>query len=400
MTVFLWGALLSPSLVFVICVTHLVRLRLTRTYAPTCRFAVAVIVPCKGNDDPDFEQNLRNIICQEYDGPVQFLLCIESEDDPALATLQQLAAHFPHVQICVAGLATTSAQKTHNILKGVLSASPETEIFALADADIQPHATWLQELVGPFCDAKVGATTGFYRRVPIRAGFHWGDYLAGLLATFIGVGIADDTIKGLWGGSMAVRKEIMDRYNIYERLATEIVDDIAIMHALHEHHIERRYVRSCTVKTYCAMSVAQSVEWFTRQAQFSQVYFKWLYASYYLVVGPYSFYILTTPWLFCYGLLVQNSFIIGAIGLFWLLVIITGMLLSLTTPMNRATLVPGDTPYRLHWWVLVAPLAFVSSTLALFKTYARVRRGVMVMCWRGIAYRVNVKTGKVLEVRR
>jgi len=49
-------------------------------------------------------------------------------------------------------------------------------------------------------------------------------------------------------------------------------------------------------------------------------------------------------------------------------------------------------------WLLTAPGALVVATAALVETHRRVKRGVLRMVWRGISYRVNVRTGHVLEV--
>lgn len=399
MIIFLWGALFLGGIVLVIPVVHHLRLRLARHYPPTTQFAIAVIVPCKGNNDPDFENNLLSIVQQCYDGTVTFVFCAESAHDPAVPTMRKLEQRFDDVQVCIAGLSTHSAQKTYNVLKG-MECVADTDIFVIADADIQPHPTWLQELVAPFCNPKVGATTGFFRRIPLSPGFHWGNYLAGLFGTFIISGISDDALKGLWGGSLAVRKSMMDTYHLYERFATEIVDDIAIMHALHQHHIARRYVQSCTLKSYCQMSVSESIEWLVRQIQFSQIYLKLPYLLYFLVGIPYAGYILLAPLLVLYGLFAQDTLALLSGAGFGLSVALTSILLYSSAPVNPASVSPGDAHYRLLPWLLATPVAFICVALALFKTLARVRKGVLSMHWRNITYRVDVKTGKVREVIR
>ena len=400
MITFLWGICLSTTLILLSSVAHLVRLALAKPYPPTNQFKVAVIVPCKGNDDPDFENNLRNIIQQQYSGAVQYLFCAESEEDSAVPFLRQLERDFPSVQVTIAGLATHCAQKTFNILKGMAATKANTEIFVLADADIQPHPTWLQELLGPFCDPKIGATTGFFRRIPMTPTFRWGDYLAGIFGSFIITGLSEDLLKGLWGGSLAVRKEIMDKYQIYSRLETEIVDDIAIMHALHQHKIERRYVQSATLKNYCDMSFEDGFEWFIRQTQFSQIYFKWLFSFYFVMIWPYAFLILALTFLFSYGLIAQNSLALSASLAFFLGLILSGYLLYRSIPINPANLAPGDLNYRLPLWLLMTPFAYLCAALVLLQTLLRVKNGLLIMRWRRITYHVEIKTGRVVEVFR
>ncbi|HXV99894.1 MAG TPA: glycosyltransferase, partial [Anaerolineae bacterium] len=328
MIILFLGALLSSTIIFLLIIGHLIQLRLTKHYNPTDEFSVAIIVPCKGDNDPNFGENLRSIIRQEYTGPVQFVFCVESGSDSALPVLCQLKQQFDHLQLCIAGLAQHSSQKTFNILSG-MSLVDKVDIFVFADADIQPHPAWLQEMVAPFNDSQVGAATGCFRRVPVTENFRLGNYIAGLFGAGIITGMSDDRLKGLWGGSLAIRQSVVDKLGLHERLATEIVDDIAIMHALHQHNIERRYVPSCTLKSYCDMSVQDSIEWLVRQFQFSQIYFKRLYLFYYVFGLPYALSILTTPFTFIYGLINANGLIVIASIGFWLAMIIVGLLLRL-----------------------------------------------------------------------
>lgn len=399
MIILFLGALFSSGIIFVLLLSHLIRLRRIQPHPPTSRFSVAVIVPCKGDNDPNFGENLLSIICQQYDGPARFVFCVESHTDSALPVLYRLKRDFSSVDVCIAGLATTSGQKNLNLLRGMEQAG-EVDIFLFADADIQPHPTWLQEMVSPFCDPHVGVVTGCFRRVPVEPGFRLGNYLAGLFGAGIVTGMTSEGIGGLWGGSLALRQIVVKQLHLRERLATEIVDDVAIMHALQQHNIERRYVPSCTLKSYCDMSASGSIEWLARQFQFSQIYFKKLYFFYYVFGLPYAFSILTAPLAFLYGLVNGNSLIVGATVGFWLSVIMVGLLLRQAVPVHPASVSLQDTDYRLLPWLLVTPLAFVGGTLALLKTLFRVRAGVLTMHWRSIEYRVDVKTGKVLEIIR
>jgi cellulose synthase/poly-beta-1,6-N-acetylglucosamine synthase-like glycosyltransferase len=399
MKTFFWGAIFSSGIIFWLTIGHLIRLWRTRPHPPTCEFSVAVIVPCKGNGDPDFENNLLSIIHQDYVGPVQYVFCVESQNDAALPILRGLEHEFEQVSVCIAGLATQCAQKTYNIVKG-MALVKEVDIFLFADADVQPHTTWLQEMVAPFRDPQVGAVTGCFRRIPMAANFRLGNYLAGLFSASIAAGISNDRLKGLWGGSLAVRKSLMEQYRLQERLATNIVDDIAIMQALRQYKIKRSYVPSCTLKSYCDMSIQESIEWFVRQLQFAQIYLKDLYLFFHIMIIPYALSILATPIFLIYGLVVGNWLVIGVSLGFLLSVIAAGLFLRLGVVVNPANASPDDQQFKLLLWLLVTPLAFLYGGVALFKTHLRVKRGVLTMYWRDVEYRVDVETGHVLEVIR
>ncbi|MFZ6029038.1 MAG: glycosyltransferase [Chloroflexota bacterium] len=396
---FFLGAVLFSGMIFAILLSHLIRLRLIKIYPPTQEFSVAVIVPCKGNDDPNFGENLSSIVCQEYQGQVQFVFCVESELDSAFPVLQQLKQRFPHIQICVAGLATASAQKTFNILKSMELAG-EVDLFLFADADIEPHRTWLQEMVAPFVEPHTGVVSGIFRRVPVNRGVSLGNYLAGVFGAYIVAGMSDDRLKAVWGGSLAIRRSVIEGLHLRERLATEIVDDIVIMDALRQHKVERRYVPSCTLKSYCDMSTPDSIEWLARQMQFSQVYLKGLYTLFCCFCLPYALYILATPFAFTYGVARADWELVKTITVFLLSVMLVGALLRLGVPVNRESVLPDEPRYRLLPWMLITPIAFVAVAQALLKTRWRIKRGVLTMYWRKVEYRVDVKTGKVLEIIR
>lgn len=399
MIAFVVCALFSSGIAFFLTLNHLGWLRSTRKYPPCETFSVAVIVPCKGTDDPHFGDNLVNIISQEYAGPSQYVFCVESDSDSALPLLHRLEREHEHIQVCVAGLATTSAQKTFNILKG-MDLAGKVEIFQFADADIDPHPTWLKEMVAPFGDPKVGAVTGTFRRVPITQDFRLGNYLAGFFGSIIVLGMSADPLRALWGGSLAIRSSVVEQIQLRERLATEIVDDIAIMQALHQHRIERRFVPSCTLKSYCEMSVRASIEWLVRQIQFMQIYFKGLYVFCHIFGLSYSVSILTAPLLFAYGVASADWTAMGTSVGFWLSVMLAGSLLRLGVPINRTSTSPTDATFRLLPWMLISPIAIVAGTYALLITLFRLRAGILKMDWRGIEYHVQANTGKVAEVIR
>jgi cellulose synthase/poly-beta-1,6-N-acetylglucosamine synthase-like glycosyltransferase len=399
MSTFLLVVFVYSVIIFGFIGAHLLRLRRIKRYEPTDEFAVAVIVPCKGSDEAHFEDNLVRMIQQQYAGPVQFVFSVESEADPAMPVLQSLAGQFENVRVCVAGLATQCSQKVYNILQG-MACITDTDIFLMADADIQPHATWLQEMVAPFSDPAIGAVTGYYRRLPLKPYFQWGDYLLGLSNACFTLTMSDYRYRSLWGGSIAIRKSIMDKHNLYQWLSTEIVDDLALMQALHHHRIERHYAPNCTVKSYCDMSIRNSIEWQVRQFQYLQIYLKEFYLLFVMATFPYIFLLLVTPFIFIYGLASQNWLAVMTGAGLWFLTMAQSWLLRLGIPVNPAGSTPTDQAYRLIPWLLVSPVFVVSGGWILPITMLRVKRGLLTMDWRGVKYRVNIKTRQVVEIIR
>jgi ceramide glucosyltransferase len=105
------------------CVRRFVAARThPKDYAPF----VTVIAPCKGDDD-GLRRSLPRLAALDFpDYEVVFV--VESETDPAYQQLSQWVQQHPgRFRLVVAGLATDSGQKVHNLLAGVAAARPDSE---------------------------------------------------------------------------------------------------------------------------------------------------------------------------------------------------------------------------------------------------------------------------------
>ena len=82
-------------------------------HQPTGR--VALFAPCKGLD-LDLEANLRAMLRQDYDD-YEVTFIVENTDDPAYPAIRRAMAEHPWVpaRVVVAGRATDSGQKVHNL---------------------------------------------------------------------------------------------------------------------------------------------------------------------------------------------------------------------------------------------------------------------------------------------
>jgi hypothetical protein len=236
--------------------------------------------------------------------------------------------------------------------------------------------------------------------VPVKSHFQFGDYLVGLANALLTILTADDRSQGLWGGSMALRKSVIDEYELYRRLSTEIVDDMALMKILQQYGIKRQYVPGCTVKNYCDMSTPGSIEWLIRQLQYLQLYFKPLYLLLIAIFCPYILLMLSTPMIFIYGLVDKNwPAVIGGFA-FWFSMLAASWLMQRGIPVNPAGVAPTDQQYRLALWLPVTPVVVLATGWALLKTLFRVKRNLLTMQWRGVKYQVDTKTRQVVEIIR
>eukprot|EP00873_Tetraselmis_striata_P017485 jgi/Tetstr1/437749/TSEL_026403.t1 len=109
---------------------------------------VSVVMPVKGCR-PHSVSNWMSQVNMQYNGPLEFLFVVESEDDAAFGALRELQRRegWRGVSLLVAGQSSMCSQKIHNQLAGVERANPEHKYLFFLDDDVQLHPSTLEDLV-------------------------------------------------------------------------------------------------------------------------------------------------------------------------------------------------------------------------------------------------------------
>jgi ceramide glucosyltransferase len=349
------------------------------------RPAVSIIVPCKGLD-PGFRENLQALFEQEYEA-YQIVFITATKSDEAYPVIEDLILKNPGIsaKLVTAGIADGRSQKVNNQLEGITHSDSSAEVFLFIDSDAKPAPEFLQEIVKPLADPKVGLTTGFRWYLPKTDGF-----ASILRSAWNGGGIVFLTnpySNYAWGGAMAIRRSTFDRCEVASYWETALSDDMTISDAVRKRHLEIRFVPNCLVPIHEDCSFMEMIEWTNRQTVIAKVYHPQLWKSIalahgmgniILVVGAISLFLNICGYyhekLLLYSSLVMLSIIPMEMlnGLF-LLPAIKRML-----PRHKARL------NSLAWrYCLLAPLA---SILALFNSaYSLFTNRIT---WRGITYRL------------
>ncbi len=142
-------------------------MRRLERYRPTGR--VALFAPCKGLD-LELEGNLRALLRQDYDD-YEVTFIVESADDPAYPAIRRAMADHPAVpsRVVVAGRASDSGQKVHNLRVATEHLSARIKYLAFADSDARPRPEWLRVLVSRLDEPGLGAVTGYRWFTPSQA---------------------------------------------------------------------------------------------------------------------------------------------------------------------------------------------------------------------------------------
>ena len=237
---------------------------------------VVVIIPVAGTN-AGFEGNIAAFMAQDYP-QYQLVLVVRDETDPAYATLNALVkeAYTPgsrngcQASLVVAGPSEVQGQKVHNLLQGLESLAPGTEVLVFADADARPGLTWLRSLVAPISSRDVTVSTGFRWYLPGRS---FVSQLRAAWDTSIATFMGEDDCSFPWGGSMAIRVDDFERLQVRERYwASTVSDDYGLGRAVHDGGGRIRFEPCCLVASYEDSSFAGFMRWTNRQIIITRVY--------------------------------------------------------------------------------------------------------------------------------
>ncbi|MFK7851406.1 MAG: glycosyltransferase family 2 protein [Akkermansiaceae bacterium] len=219
-----------------------------------------------------YERFLDFVLAQDYRN-YRVVFVTESKSDPAYeVTLNRIAEHHgqPEAKIVVAGIATDCAQKVHNLRAALLEVNDDDKIIAFADADLYGRCDWLACLTFPLNREQTDFTSGYRWFLPENSSFP--NRFIATLGIAMESWIVPDWRMLLWGGSMAVRREIYDELNIYEKLDRCMNDDVRMTQLGHEAGKRMRYIRSAEAISPVNYSVTSLFEFGRRQYMHLGIY--------------------------------------------------------------------------------------------------------------------------------
>jgi ceramide glucosyltransferase len=356
---------------------------------------VTVFVPCRGVED-GLRENLLAIFAQDYPA-FEIIVVADRADDPALGVVAEACRSFkkedsPSVRVVIAGAATDSGQKVHNLRVATGEANPQSVVFAFVDTDARPSTRWLKSLVAPLSDESIGATTG-YRWFVARgsATSHLRSVWNASIASALG---ARREKNFCWGGSTAIRRETFERVKVSERWRGTVSDDFTLTRVLQSAALPIKFVPQCLTPSFEGCSLHELIEFTTRQLKITRAYAPHLWKT-----------VLTGSLLFGLGFfggiaLVVARAVMGlsfATPLILLLVIFALGVMKSYLRLQAVRLVIADRRLR-SFATTLAHLTLwpLASLLFLGNVLAAISRRVT---WRGITYELKSPTETVI-IRR
>ena len=179
----------------------------------------SVIAPCRGLED-GLRENIAALFKQEYPA-YEIVFVTDRADDPSLSVINELIsaesfANGVYVRVVIAGDATDSGQKVHNLRTAVTEIDRRSGVLVFVDTDARPDASWLRSLVAPLADEGIGAATGYRWFIPTSGSL--ASHLRSVWNASIASALGERGDRNFcWGGSTAIRRATFDKLQIRER---------------------------------------------------------------------------------------------------------------------------------------------------------------------------------------
>jgi cellulose synthase/poly-beta-1,6-N-acetylglucosamine synthase-like glycosyltransferase len=369
---------------------------LAKEYPQFTPFAT-VFVPCRGVDE-GLEENINAIFAQDYPA-FEIVFVSDRASDPAFAVIDEARRSFtgksgPTMRFVISGPAISCGQKVHNLRAAVAEADSQSKVFVFVDTDARPGPNWLQSLVKPLQDPKLGATTGYRWFIPAGGGFfsHLRSVWNGAIASALGERLEKNFC---WGGSTAIRRETFYERKIVDYWRGTVSDDFALTRALHEGDLPIKFVPQCLTASVEDCTLKELIEFTTRQLKITRAYAAHLWRG--VLIGSVLFVLV-----FFGGIalvVVRASLGLSFVTPLVLLLIIFALgsmkshfrlhAVSEVIPDHRLRS-PGTTLAQLTLWPLASLLYLYNALAAAFS-----RR----ITWRGITYELKSPTETVILSR-
>ena len=243
---------------------------------------VSVIAPCKGVDQ-GLEKNISAIFSQEFP-EYEIVFAVDDPRDTAVSVIERVISRFETEtskvvsKIVVAPTAEGSSQKIENMIAAVAAADRRAEVFVFVDSDARVSPVWLSSLVGPLCDANVGAATGY--RWFISQPMSISGELRSVWNASIASSLGRNTSSNFcWGGSTAISREIFDELDIVSKWRGTLSDDLVLTKAVKASGREIAFIPQALTASVSGCNFSELLEFTTRQLKITRVYAQYLWAA-------------------------------------------------------------------------------------------------------------------------
>ena len=348
-------------------------------FTPFC----SVIAPCRGIDD-DLNENLAALFRQDFPA-YEIIFVVDDKDDEAVKIIEEVSRKGTRsAKLIIAGKAENESQKVHNLREAVLRVDEKSEVLVFVDSDARPAGNWLQNLIAPLRDEKIGAATGYRWFISQKSSFVaemrsvWNASIASALGTNVKSNFC-------WGGSLAVRRETFENLKMRGKWLGVLSDDFAVTRVMKEAGLPIFFVPQALTASVEDCAFRELLEFTTRQMKITRVYAPHLWKASFIGSFLFNLVFLWGISIIVYRLLYGGSIWLPLLALILVSVFSIG---KAWLRLNAVKLVLRDYEKELNrqfWtqntlWILSPALFFYNCCCALFSRK---------ITWRGIEYELQ-----------
>lgn len=227
---------------------------------------VSVILSLRGKD-PFVATTIRNLLKQDYEN-YELQIIVDSESDPVWESLEDFRDEKRIKFSILEDRLKTCSLKCSAIVQAIARVAPETEVIALADADVMPSSTWLRKLVSPLKDPGIGVVTGNQWFSPAK------NRVGSVIRSLWNAGaiIVTFLAKHTWAGSCAMRLKDVKDSGLIEQWRKTIVDDGPIDGAMRKLSVKTVFVSDLISVNREECSFGFSIRYNSRMLTWSRIY--------------------------------------------------------------------------------------------------------------------------------
>lgn len=276
---------------------------------------VAVFEAVKG-EGKEYAGHVRTLIHQDHTC-YRLIFCLSDSADPAFRFLSDFfhlreKAHCDHyhvsrsrlsdlklgsaglksVDIALAGRAKNCTQKIYNNNRGYQLLNPGDKILAWVDADTQISTTWLKDLIRPVLGKDRAAVTGYRCIVPENN--DWTSAFVSVINASILTLLGDTWRNCLWGGSMAMTRQVFTELKIPAYVIKSFSDDVAMAALLKKNHVPIYFSFNVIPQNRVRYSFSNMFRFARRQYMYPRFYYKFFtfIAGFFLTAFIVHFYLI------------------------------------------------------------------------------------------------------------
>ena len=350
-------------------------------FTPFC----SIIVPCRGLDE-GLEENLSALFRQNFPA-YEVMFAVDDETDDSVKIIEKISrngAMHAKSKLIIAGKATDSAQKVHNLREAVLLVSDESHIFVFVDSDARPGKNWLRDLIAPLKDEKIGAASGYRWFISKKMSFAselrsvWNASIASALG-------ANAKNNFVWGGSMAMRRETFEKLDIGEKWRGVLSDDFAVTRAMKAADLPIHFVPQALTASIENCSLRELFEFTTRQIKITRVYAPNLWIQAFIGAFLFNLVIIWSLFILVFGSVGNFSFWFALIALILIFAFSIGKA-WLRLAAVKLVLKDYEKDLRKQIWTQTTLWIFSSALFFWNCSCALISRKIV---WRGIRYQLD-----------